>query len=133
MPRESAMSRVIARAVASGRRSRAVYPLRALHEAPEALRMRVDAGEEVRLIDDLPTRLMVISGPHAIAPEPLGSSDRARRRHPLPSRRRGSPSRVALTACRGTYRGRTNEYAAGSTCQLRCRSGPLTSPSALIQ
>ena len=78
MPRESAMSQVVARAVASGRRSRAVYPLRALHEAPEALHLRVDAGEEVRLIDDMPTRLMVISGTHAIVPEPLGFSDSPR-------------------------------------------------------
>lgn len=78
MPRESAMSKVVGRAVASGRSSRAVYPLRALHEAPETLRMRVDEGEEVRLIDDLPTRLFVISGTHAILPEPLGFADEPR-------------------------------------------------------
>ena len=78
MPRESAMSKVVGRAVASGRRSRAVYPLRALHEARETLHMRVDEGEEVRLIDDLPTRLFVISGTHAILPEPLGFADEPR-------------------------------------------------------
>ena len=78
MPRESAMSRVVGRAVASGRRSRAVYPLRALHEAPEALHVRVEEGEEVRLIDELPTRLFVIAGTHAIVPEPLGFSDSPR-------------------------------------------------------
>ncbi len=78
MPRESAISRVVGRAVASGRRSRAVYPLRALHEAPDVLHMRVDEGEEVRLIDDLPTRLFVISGTHAILPEPLGYADEPR-------------------------------------------------------
>ena len=78
MPRESAISKVVGRAVASGRRSRAVYPLRALHEAPETLRIRVDEGEEVRLIDDLPTRLFVISGTHAIVPEPLGFADEPR-------------------------------------------------------
>jgi DNA-binding CsgD family transcriptional regulator len=78
MPRESAMSRVVGRAVASGRRSRAVYPLRALHEAPDALRVRVDEGEEVRIVDDLPTRLFVIAGTHAILPEPLGFSDSPR-------------------------------------------------------
>jgi hypothetical protein len=78
MPRESAISRVVADAVASGRRSRAVYPLRALHEAPEALQTRTDAGEEVRLIDDLPTRLMIIGITHAIVPEPLGYADSPR-------------------------------------------------------
>jgi hypothetical protein len=78
MPRESAISQVVARAVASGRRSRAVYPLRALHEAPEILQNRVDAGEDVRLIDDLPTRLMIIGVTHAIVPEPLGFADSPR-------------------------------------------------------
>jgi DNA-binding CsgD family transcriptional regulator len=78
MPRESAISRVVGRAVASGRRSRAVYPIRILHEAPEVLRTRADEGEEVRLIDDLPTRLLVIEGTHAIVPEPLGYADEPR-------------------------------------------------------
>ena len=78
MPRESAMSHVVGRAVAAGRRSRAVYPLRALHEAPATLQVRVEEGEEVRLIDDLPTRLFVIAGTHAIVPEPLGFSDSPR-------------------------------------------------------
>jgi hypothetical protein len=78
MPRESAMSRVVGRAVASGRRSRAVYPLRALNEAPEMLHTRIEEGEEVRLIDELPTRLFVISGTHAILPEPIGFADEPR-------------------------------------------------------
>jgi hypothetical protein len=78
MSRESAMSRVVGRAVASGRSSRAVYPLRALREAPDMLHTRMDEGEEVRLIDDLPTRLFVISGTHAILPEPLGFADEPR-------------------------------------------------------
>jgi hypothetical protein len=78
MPRESAIAQVVRRAVASGRRSRAVYPLRVLHEAPEALHIRVDAGEEIRLIDDLPTRMMIIGVTHAIVPEPLGFADSPR-------------------------------------------------------
>jgi hypothetical protein len=78
MPRESAMSRVVGRAVASGRRSRAIYPFRALHEVPEVLRARIDEGEEVRLIDHMPTRLFVISGTHAVLPEPLGFADEPR-------------------------------------------------------
>lgn len=78
MPRESAISRVVGRAVASGRRSRAVYPLRALREVPEVLRARMDEGEEVRVIDHLPTRLFVIGGTHAVLPEPLGFADEPR-------------------------------------------------------
>jgi hypothetical protein len=78
MPRESAISQVVGRAVESGRRSRAVYPLRALHEAPEVLQNRVDAGEDVRVIDELPTRLMILGVTHAIVPEPLGFADSPR-------------------------------------------------------
>ncbi len=78
MPRESAMARVVGRAVASGRRSRAIYPIRALREVPDVLRTRLDEGEEVRIVDDMPTRLFVISGTHAIVPEPLGFADEPR-------------------------------------------------------
>ena len=62
MPRESAMVGVITAAIASGRRSRAIYPVMALQEAPEVLRARAQAGEEVRVLSELPTRLMVIEG-----------------------------------------------------------------------
>lgn len=78
MPRESAISRVVGRAVASGRRSRAIYPFRALAEVPEVLHARRDEGEEVRVIDAMPTRLFVISGTHAVVPEPLGYADEPR-------------------------------------------------------
>jgi DNA-binding CsgD family transcriptional regulator len=78
MPRESAISRVVGRAVASGRRSRAIYPARAAREAPEALAARAAQGEEVRVTDDLPTRLFVIGTTHAIVPEPLGFADEPR-------------------------------------------------------
>lgn len=78
MPRESAMAQVVAAAIASGRRSRAIYPVRALHEAPDALRARAQAGEQIRLIADLPTRLIVIGSTHAVLPEPLGFADEPR-------------------------------------------------------
>lgn len=78
MPRESAISRVVGRAVASGRRSRAIYPVRAFHEVPHVLEARRDEGEEVRVVDALPTRLLVISGTHVIVPEPLGFADEPR-------------------------------------------------------
>ena len=78
MPRESAVAQVVADAIASGRRSRAIYPVRALHEAPEVLRARAQAGEQVRVIADLPTRLIVIGSTHAVLPEPLGMADEPR-------------------------------------------------------
>ena len=78
MPRESAMAQVVAAAIASGRRSRAIYPVRALHQAPDALRARAQAGEQIRVISDLPTRLIVIGSTHAVLPEPLGFADEPR-------------------------------------------------------
>jgi DNA-binding CsgD family transcriptional regulator len=78
MPRESAMVAVIREAVASGRRSRAIYPVVAMREAPDVLRARARAGEQVRLIADLPTRLIVIGATHAVLPEPLGYADEPR-------------------------------------------------------
>ena len=44
MPRESQVSEMLAEAMATGRRSRAIYPVRALTEAPEALRDARPAG-----------------------------------------------------------------------------------------
>ena len=78
LPRESAISVVVGRAVASGRLSRAIYPLRALHEAPDVLQARARQGEQVRVIDEMPTRMLVIRGTHAILPEPLGFADEPR-------------------------------------------------------
>jgi DNA-binding CsgD family transcriptional regulator len=78
LPRESAISVVVGRAVASGRRSRAIYPVRALREAPEVLQARARQGEQVRVIDEMPTRMFVIRGTHVVLPEPLGYADEPR-------------------------------------------------------
>ena len=78
MPRESAMVGVITAAVASGRRSRAIYPVLAAREAPDVLRARAQAGEQVRLVSELPTRLIIIGTTHAVVPEPLGFADEPR-------------------------------------------------------
>lgn len=76
--REGAMLQVIRDLVAEGRRSRAIYPLRVLEEAPEVVRARSEAGEEVRLLPDLPTRMFLIGDTHAVLPEPLGFMDAPR-------------------------------------------------------
>lgn len=73
--REARMVELMAEIVASGRSSRAIYPVRALHDAPEALAARLRLGEQVRVLPDLPSRLMIIGDTHAILPEPLGLAD----------------------------------------------------------
>lgn len=76
--RESAMLEVVRELVASGRRSRAIYPVRVLREAPEVIRARADVGEEIRVLPDVPTRMFVIGTTHAVLPEPLGFVDEPR-------------------------------------------------------
>lgn len=78
MPRESAVTAMVAEAMAAGRRSRAIYPVRALNEAPDALRARARSGEQIRVISELPTRMFILGDSHAVLPEPLGFADEPR-------------------------------------------------------
>lgn len=78
MPREAAVSTVLAEAIATGRRSRAIYPMRALSEAPEALQARARIGEQIRVLSELPTRMFILGDAHAVLPEPLGYTDEPR-------------------------------------------------------
>ncbi|ABL83843.1 MULTISPECIES: LuxR C-terminal-related transcriptional regulator [unclassified Nocardioides] len=76
--REGRMLEVVRDLVASGRRSRAIYPVRVLREAPEVVRARAAVGEEIRVLPDVPTRMFVIGTTHAVVPEPLGFVDEPR-------------------------------------------------------
>jgi hypothetical protein len=78
MPRESRVSEMLAEAMATGRRSRAIYPARALSEAPDALRHRARLGEQVRVISEVPTRMFILGDSHAVLPEPIGFTDEPR-------------------------------------------------------
>jgi DNA-binding CsgD family transcriptional regulator len=78
MPRESRVSELLGEAMATGRRSRAIYPVRALTEAPEALRNRATLGEQVRVISEVPTRMFILGESHAVIPEPIGFADEPR-------------------------------------------------------
>jgi DNA-binding CsgD family transcriptional regulator len=78
MPRESQVSELLAEAMATGRRSRAIYPARALSEAPEALATRARLGERVRVISEVPTRMFILGDAHAVLPEPIGFADEPR-------------------------------------------------------
>jgi hypothetical protein len=75
-PREERMTELVREALhAGGRTSRAIYPVRAAADAPEALGARVAAGEQIRLLPDLPTRLLVIGDSHVVLPDPMGYAD----------------------------------------------------------
>ena len=77
-PREDAMAAIVGEQVAKGRRSRAIYPVRALTEAADTLALRASVGEEIRLVPQLPTRMFIIGTTHVILPEPLGYVDEPR-------------------------------------------------------
>lgn len=78
IPREDLMLKVVADVIAQGRRSRAIYPARALHEARDTLVARAQIGEQIRILPDLPTRMFIIGTTHAVLPEPLGFADEPR-------------------------------------------------------
>lgn len=73
--REAAVNRHLAAEIAAGRRSRAIYPVRALSVDPDALRARARAGEEIRVLSDVPSRMFILGDSHAVLPEPLGLAD----------------------------------------------------------
>lgn len=75
---EDPMVSVLREVIGTGRRLRSIYPLRALHEAPQALASRAAIGEEIRLLPEVPTRMLVLGRTHAILPEPLGFADEPR-------------------------------------------------------
>lgn len=70
IPEGQAVDLWVAELLRSGRRSRVIYPARALEEAPEAVRRRAELGEHVRLLADVPGRLAVL-GEAAILREDL--------------------------------------------------------------
>lgn len=78
VPREDAMAAVVGEAIASGRRSRAIYPARALRENHSTLVNRAEVGEQIRIVPELPSRLFIIAPTHAVTPEPLGFGDEPR-------------------------------------------------------
>jgi hypothetical protein len=81
LPSESEMAVAVANAIREGRRVRAIYPARALTEAPQMLRMRAEIGEEIGVVPSVFTRMVVVGPRRAILPEPLGV---------------GSPTRVVI-------------------------------------
>lgn len=74
-PREDRRVALVKEVIAQGRRSRAIYPVRALSAAAPEILGRLAVGEEVRVLPDLPSRLLIIGDSHAVLPEPLGLGD----------------------------------------------------------
>lgn len=73
-PSEPRSAAIFDQALQQGRRARAIYPVRALHEARSMLTARSEAGEEIRLLPDVPTRLGIIGANRALMPDLPGSA-----------------------------------------------------------
>lgn len=58
--------------VEAGRTSRALYPARVLEEAPDVLRTRAGAGELIRVVAVVPSRMVVLGREAALVPDRWG-------------------------------------------------------------
>ena len=65
-------------AIEEGRASRAIYPVRAWTDARKTLELRASVGEQIRLLPELPSRMIIIGTSHVVLPEPLGFVDEPR-------------------------------------------------------
>jgi hypothetical protein len=74
LPSESQMAVAVAAAIQDGRSARAIYPARALRDAPAVLVGRASIGERIRVVPEVPTRLAVIGG-RVLLPDPPGLAD----------------------------------------------------------
>lgn len=71
LPSESQMAIAVAAAIQDGRPARAIYPARALREAPALLVGRAAIGERIRVMPEVWTRLAVV-GDRVLLPDPPG-------------------------------------------------------------
>lgn len=75
-PNEDLMTRLVEDALRQGgRTSRAIYPLHATREAPGVIAARIAVGEQVRVLPEVPSRMLVIGDTHVLLPDRLGFAD----------------------------------------------------------
>ena len=74
LPEGRAIDESVVDLLGSGHRSRALYPARVLEEAPEVVRSRAEAGEHVRILATVPSRLAIIGSSAALMSESWGVS-----------------------------------------------------------
>jgi DNA-binding transcriptional ArsR family regulator len=64
--------------VRAGRRSRAIYPARVIEEAPAMIRERAEAGEHIRILAEVPSRLAIMGSTAALLTERFGEATERR-------------------------------------------------------
>jgi DNA-binding CsgD family transcriptional regulator len=73
LPTGARMDAAVLQAIDSGRASRVIYPAKVIETNPENVQTRARAGERIRVLTDLPTRLAIFGTEAAVLPETWGS------------------------------------------------------------
>jgi DNA-binding transcriptional ArsR family regulator len=66
------MDRHVAASVKGGRRSRAIYPIGLVDAPSDSVRLRARAGEQIRMLADVPSRLAIFGGDAVVLPDHWG-------------------------------------------------------------
>jgi hypothetical protein len=74
LPISDDIDQLVRELIATGRRSRAVYPAQALEQAPDVLRARAEVGEQIRIVGVVPSRLSVFGDQVALVPDRWGEA-----------------------------------------------------------
>lgn len=84
LPSGLRMDRIVVEAVGRGRRSRVIYPDHLRTAIPEEVQQRADAGEQVRVLPEVPVRMAIFGDVAAILPEHFDRTEGRRLiiRHP---------------------------------------------------
>ncbi len=78
LPTGARVDVAVADAMAAGRTSRVIYPARVVETDPANVHARARAGERIRVVPDVPTRMAVFGTEAAVLPERWGSPSGSR-------------------------------------------------------
>jgi DNA-binding CsgD family transcriptional regulator len=78
LPTGARMDVAVTAEMATGRSSRVIYPARVIETNPENVHARARAGELIRVLPEVPTRMAIFGSEAAVLPEIWGSSGGSR-------------------------------------------------------
>ncbi len=74
LPMGERMDAAVTEAIKAGRSSRAIYPSRVIELSPESVHARVRAGEAVKVMPTVPTRMLIFGDEAAVLPQRWGDT-----------------------------------------------------------
>jgi DNA-binding CsgD family transcriptional regulator len=77
IPDGAQMDEYVVAALRDGRTSRVIYPVAILDRANEAMEARAHAGEQIRILTDVPSRMAVFGSDAVVLPDRWGEPDMA--------------------------------------------------------